>query len=1118
MPHLQFITGPLAGKRAHLKGARVSLGRVKGNHLRIEHESIAPRHIVFYRDGDDYRLEIDVSRPPVVVNGKQVVKTKLKDGDKLRIGAVEANYVSVAVKKPEHNPLNSWAEPPKAAKEPEVLSLDDAEELPLEDGPLSLDDDRPRGKNWKKILIAFGALCLMLGSSLLLFRKELWKDLPKPVETVQSQPREDDNPLPKDEPPPEEKKEPPPKFEGPAPPIGVGESGLQAGGKIHRTKNFKSHQEAVDAAVPGDAVIFDSPDTKPIVVQNMLRDVQFISGSATWELHADVIDCQFFFHETKQLVQMEGKMERCAFFRCPTKKTHLIHADAVSFYFDESSPLHPKDNPDNGKTPLLQLTGFVRNVLILKPTSGSPTLDKRFDMNWGPSIRIHATHEKGDGRGSYILSPVVFGQRAWTPHQIARGNAVTYAHLTTDNSVWADPVLEILRGDDCVVLCTSLGSEFPSAPEQFALMPKKLKYHDHVEEGHDAPGPAFRGAAMTIQGQRNRIVAHGDARKPWTVSLKMTIPGLHYTDGIVAADPFLKQFATERGGVRVNFAHPRHLFIMEPVDKGAEFLTVPQQADGSPKYTLDGPELHRPTFVPLKDLRLSAGTFDKLQLVDMTGKPMPEIEKALLADKSIFLGPGTYEFKQTLRAGFVAGAGMEQTILKWPEAVDCSQRNCRGLINCTVSGGKHGYNSQLGLAGRVGNPIGLFVRTRFSGQKEAGVNLHTSLFQTWQDCEFVGCRVGFANGLDKTPGVFKGDKGAAGGVTIDNLSLCNCTFRAIKHGAIDLTPNSPKLGHVGIHNCLFEDVGETAIHIVGGQTHLVQLCQLKRCASQTYVPAITIVSNGVLAISHVDVDCNGIKGNSILVSLKGLIALSRCSIKGLPTLAKGITTSLKCEGLLAADHVTADGNLQTPKDSLLCHCRFKNMDLPDGTALAKEKDFTDVTALSLASVLDRSPPPEVDGFKAKTVNKRRRLEWIPVDDAESGIVQYIIYCEGKELARTPFHYEPPSDIHTPLVKTTLSATFTDPNLGNRGYKIVAINGAGLTSEGKLAPPRRLGPARGEFHTREGVPILIKDFTNVKGKLTGITDEEGNKLPLDKVGIKGAPNVVIFEWGEIVEGP
>ena len=201
-----------------------------------------------------------------------------------------------------------------------------------------------------RTLLGLGLLAIMLGGSLAPFRKELWSERPAPI--VAAVPRNDDEKPPT---PALEIEFPPEEAESITLPIGVGPSGLQAEGKIHRTKNFKSHQEAVDMAKPGDAVIFDSTDARPVVVLRNLRDIQFISGSASWELHGDLVDCQFLFHEAKKIDQREGRLERCVFFRCPMKNTNLIHADAVSFYFDEHSPLHPKDNPSDGKAPILFL-------------------------------------------------------------------------------------------------------------------------------------------------------------------------------------------------------------------------------------------------------------------------------------------------------------------------------------------------------------------------------------------------------------------------------------------------------------------------------------------------------------------------------------------------------------------------------------------------------------------------------------------------------------------------------------------------------------------------------------------------------------------------------------------
>ena len=1108
MPQIYFQSGPLNGKRATLKGRRVRIGREAGNHIRLDDESISPRHVILYREKTGYFLVIDDSRPPVAINGRQVIKARLKNGDRLQIGAIKATYMASGPVKAEPNPLDFHAH---RHEEPELLSLDDAEELPLEEAELQ------RRSGSRGIVMALILMGLMIGGSYFVLRKDLWKDPAKPAVVVVPAEKEDEKPPPQDDPPLVEKKDDPPLPKvGVRPPnvggIGIGPSGLREGMKIHRTRNFKSHQLAVDAAHPGDSVIFDSIDPNPIVVTQPLRDIQFISGAATWEIHDTLIECQFIFHEMKQFVQHEGKMEQCVFFRCPMKKTHLKHADDVSFYFDERSPLHPKDNPDGGKSPILLLNGFVRNVLILKPHSGSATLDKRFDMHWGPAIRIHATEATGDGRGTYILSPVVMGQRAWTPHEISRGNGITYAHLTADGAMWADPVLDILRGNDCVILSSSFAGETPVNIDQYTSPPRIIKYHDHGEFGHDLNGPPYRGPVMTIQGMRNRVVAHGDGRKPWTLNRKMTIPGLHYADGIVVVDPFAKQYATEQGGLSLVFAEMKHIFVHQPGKDGAEFLSSPQQVDGEPKYPFDGPNLHKPKFLPLKDLRLNAGEFDKQQLVDMTEKTMAEIEKALLADRPIFLGPGTYDFKQTIKAGYIAGAGMDKTILKWPDTIDCAQRNCRGMINCTVMGGKFGYNSQMGPAGKMGNPAGLFVRTRFADQKEAGINLHTTSFQTWQDCEFVGCKDGFSHGLDKSPGAYKGDRGAAGGVTIDNLNLCNCTFRNIKHRAIDLAPDSPRLGHIGVHNCLFEEIGDAALRIDGGQTHLVQNCRFFRCGTQSFSPALFVVSHGTVAVSHVEIDNSRMKGNTLCASLKGLTAVSHCTFKGL-------RDSLQCEGLLSADHLTGDGTIQAAPGSLFCRCQFKNMDLPQGVALMKMTGFTDVTAHALGTNHDVTPPPEVLNVKVRTLmSKQRKIEWQPVVDPESGVACYIIFSEGKEIGRTTLQYEPPSDFHSPIVKAPTPLVFYDPNPANRGYTVIAVNGVGLTSEGKTVPARRLGPARAQFLTKELDPILIKDFVNVKGKVTQITDEEGNKLPLTRVGINGAPNFVMFDWGEIVEGP
>jgi hypothetical protein len=59
MAYLHFHTGPLAGKRAHLKSRRIGVGRAEGNKLRLDDPSVAPRHFVLVREDDEYSLYID---------------------------------------------------------------------------------------------------------------------------------------------------------------------------------------------------------------------------------------------------------------------------------------------------------------------------------------------------------------------------------------------------------------------------------------------------------------------------------------------------------------------------------------------------------------------------------------------------------------------------------------------------------------------------------------------------------------------------------------------------------------------------------------------------------------------------------------------------------------------------------------------------------------------------------------------------------------------------------------------------------------------------------------------------------------------------------------------------
>ncbi|MBA4192505.1 MAG: hypothetical protein C0467_31440 [Planctomycetaceae bacterium] len=891
------------------------------------------------------------------------------------------------------------------------------------------------------------------------------------------------------------------------PPVGCAAPGQKPDAKIHLVSKYPGAQAAVDAAKPGDAVVFDvAPKTgkHAVVVRKPLEDVQFIGGAADWDVQADLTDCQFFWHSAA-VKQKSGKITRSAFYSSfgPSQFTHL---DAVSFYYGGGDLLWPAHNPDNGSTPQLQMYGFVRAVTVHKPVAGYVGIEKRFDMNWEPSLRVNATDPVGNGYGTYILSPIVWGQRAWTPHHIVRATGLTWAHVNTEYNIWADPCLQVDDGTDCVVLCPGFGAHGEANNNQYTAAPKLLKYHDHEEWGHDnGGGPPFRGPAVQIAGQRNRLVAMG-SYKNWSIGRKQWLPGLHYGTGVVAKDPFLQQFSSSAAGLTANFAQPKNVFVTKRDKGGASYIST---AEGkAPQFPIAGSNLIRPTLIPLKDLRAIPAQLGKDKIIDMTGKSAEEIYAKLHGGKggqSVYIGPGTYKFTKTIRNGRVFGAGVDKTILEWPADVDCAQRDSHGFVNCTVKGGKFGFNSQVGEGGLTFNHTGLFLRTRFVGQSEAAINVHATQNHCIQDCEFIDCKVGVTQGaVPKGPGVYTGENGEKGGLNIDKLDITNCRFQGVKDAAILLRPWPQPNGQVAVHNCSFEDVGGQAISIKGGQTHLVQQCRFVRCGSaQPDKPVVEVHTHAAVALSHLTID-NGSKSTAIGIDLRGWGAVSHCSVKG-------CKTALKCPSMVV-DHVDSDGTLETWGGSFVARCRLANLNQPNGASVAKEAGaFEDVTAKAGVQPLDTTPPPAVGGVKVTATPEGNRIEWPPVDDPESGVTQYVVYSRGKEVGRTLLAYEPPTNFHEPTVRPVVATSFLDPTKGNGEYTVKALNGANLLSGGGTATVMRWGAVRGRFLDKDGKEIVIKRI-EVQGKDTFVTDAAGKRSPASEVGKEGNPQIIYIEPG------
>ncbi len=1108
MARLTILTGARRGQRFELPPGIVTIGRQVGNTLVLADESVANQHLLLSVDHEGCRVK-DRSGGGTAVNGTHVTTAALNEGDVLRMGVVEMRYE-----------LGAPAPRPAAGQAPTPTPGGHAARVKRE-GPRFEDVLREQKATKKKVIfdIELGPI-LVWGAMLALAVAGIWAAFhPKPQQvkkkgkarstqgvavlgtpapgTVPAQPTVPEAPEPVLPPGFSLASEPPPLPY--SLPVGAAKSPVRDNAKIYFTSQSGA-QAAVDAASEGDAVVFDGPLAN-IVVRRPLKDVQFIGGTASWELRADLTDCQFFWHTPVRMTQGAARMERCAFYQSHGPATHLTHADAVSFYHGGTTVM-----AGDFKTPLdeaqLWLRGFVRGVTVHKLTIAPPEGERRWDMNWPPVVRVQAENLEAHGHNSYILSPVVRGQTAWTPFHVVRATGLTFAQMTSEGGTWADPILEVDYGIDCAVIASALAGRGEAANAGYLRLPDKLKYHDHEEWGHNHANAPFRGAAIQIGGQRNRLFGHGDF-KPWSIGRRAGLPGMHYADGVVARDPFLQEWSVEQGGLNANFAEPKNIFRVLPRAGGPAYNSTAR--DLRMRYPVLGVNLARPVLVALGDLRAPPPLLFGKRFTDFTGKPATAIERALSAGENVFLGAGDYALSQPITNGLLFGAGMDRTIVTWSTNVDCSQRDCKGLVNLTVRGGRYGHNSQAGTGGATNSANALLLRVRFDGQSHAGVTLHAAQDQTYQDCEFVNGRVGFTHGHDRTRGVFMGERGQAGGPAITRLNLANCTFRNLSERAIDLRPGQGQTGVVGIHNCAFEDIADTAVRIFGGEAHLVQNCVFRRVGKETATNAVVeIFGHGAVALSHLDIQNQDFPGSPVGILVGGQVSISHCKING-------AQRALVARTPLLVDHVEAvSGTFELPYGSYVTTSTFKNADVKKGAMLVREASQPESISLQAGvQLLDATPPTAVPGVEVDILADGHHIIWKPATDPESGIVGYMVFAAQREIYRTPLAYDPGDSASTPLMSRVIPTGFVDTNRLAATYVVKAINGANLLSGGGQAPLLRWGPMRARFLDRGSNEVSVAEIT-FRNRQSGIVDGKGRKLGAADLRRQGVPDEVRVE--------
>jgi pSer/pThr/pTyr-binding forkhead associated (FHA) protein len=98
---IRLVLNPEGGDLlAHeLRGDFVFIGRAPSNHIVVDHPAVSAQHALLLRVRDSYRLKDLNSMNGTQINGVVVTDAEVKDGDKIRFGAVTAVFTGRCCKR-----------------------------------------------------------------------------------------------------------------------------------------------------------------------------------------------------------------------------------------------------------------------------------------------------------------------------------------------------------------------------------------------------------------------------------------------------------------------------------------------------------------------------------------------------------------------------------------------------------------------------------------------------------------------------------------------------------------------------------------------------------------------------------------------------------------------------------------------------------------------------------------------------------------------------------------------------------------------------------------------------------------------------------------------------------
>lgn len=92
-PALEFVSGPLTGKRIPLQGEVTTIGSGDGNGVVLTDPGVSRKHVGIRLADGQYELADLGSTNGVYVNGERLARKQLEVGDIIRVGSTEMVFI-----------------------------------------------------------------------------------------------------------------------------------------------------------------------------------------------------------------------------------------------------------------------------------------------------------------------------------------------------------------------------------------------------------------------------------------------------------------------------------------------------------------------------------------------------------------------------------------------------------------------------------------------------------------------------------------------------------------------------------------------------------------------------------------------------------------------------------------------------------------------------------------------------------------------------------------------------------------------------------------------------------------------------------------------------------------